>query len=362
MNDDENKLTPRRNTALRGHEAAERILLEAANSGRLAHAWIISGPKGIGKVTLAYRFARYLLAGGETAGGGLFGDAPETLAIDADHPVSRRVASGGHSDLFTIERTENPQTNKLRTEIVVDDVRRATDFLRLTPGEGAWRVVIVDTADEMNRAAANAILKMLEEPPPATVFLLVSHAPGQLLPTIRSRCRMLPLQPLDREIVTDLLAEYRTGLEPHERETLANLAAGSIGEAIALADAGGLALYREMVKLLGSVDRLNIEAVHALGDRLARAGNATAFETFAQMLSDWLSRLARETARGAPMAEIVPGEAEAAAKFGGKARLAQILTVWEKVSRLLRQADSANLDRKQVVVSAFLALQAAVKA
>lgn len=359
MSEDKN-LTPRRNSTLLGHKPAECILREAASSGRLAHAWIISGSKGIGKATLAYRFARYMLAGGDAAGGGLFGDAPETLAIDADHPVSRRVASGGHSDLFTVERTENPQTKKLRTEIVVDDVRRATDFLRLTPGEGAWRVVVVDTADEMNRAAANAILKMLEEPPPATVFLLVSHAPGRLLPTIRSRCRMLPLQPLDREIVMDLLAEYRTELEPHERATLADLAAGSIGEAIALADAGGLALYREMVKLLGSVDRLNIEAVHALGDRLARAGNATAFQTFSQMLSDWLSRLARETARDVQIAEIVPGEAEAAAIFGGKQRLAQTLAVWEKVSHLLTQADSANLDRKQVVVSAFLALQAAV--
>jgi DNA polymerase-3 subunit delta' len=362
MSDEENPLTPRQNTALRGHEAAERVLLDAANSGRLAHAWIFAGPRGIGKATLAYRFARYLLAGGDAAGGGLFGDAPETLAIDADHPVSRRVASGGHSDLFTVERTENPQTKNLRTEIVVDDVRRATEFLRLTPGEGTWRVVIVDAADEMNRAAANAILKMLEEPPPATVFLLVSHAPGRLLPTIRSRCRMLPLQPLGREIVMELLGEYRPALEAHERATLADLAAGSIGEAIALADAGGLALYREMVKLLGSVDRLNIEAVHALGDRLARAGNATAYETFARMLSDWLSRLARETARDAPMAEIVPGESEAAANFGGKPRLAQTLAVWEKVSRLLSQADSANLDRKQVVVSAFLALQAAVKA
>ncbi len=354
-------LAPRKNPTLKGHETAENILLHAAGSGCLAHAWILSGPRGIGKATLAFRFARYLLAGGDAQGGGLFGDAPASMAVDEEDPVFRRVASGGHSDLFTVERTDSPTTKKLRTEIVVDDVRRATNFLRLTPGEGTWRIVIVDAADEMNRAAANAILKMLEEPPPATVFLLVSHAPGRLLPTIRSRCRMLPLRPLERDVVMALLAEHRYELEAHERAMLAGLADGSLGEAIALADAGGLALYREMVKLLGSIGALNIEAVHALGDRLARAGNAAAFETFARMLSDWLSKLVRDTAGGAQIEEIVPGEAEAAAAFGGTARLAQILAVWEKVSRLLAQADSANLDRKQVVVSAFLTLQAAVR-
>ena len=354
-------LSPRENPALSGHAAAETVLLDAAQSGRLAHAWILGGPRGIGKATLAYRFARYLLAGGDAQGGALFGDAPTTMAIEEDDPVFRRVASGGHSDLFTIERTENPSTKNLRTEIVVEDVRNATGFLRLTPGEGVWRVVIVDAADEMNRAAANAILKMLEEPPKATVFLLVSHAPGRLLPTIRSRCRMLPLQPLERETVMELLATQRYELEAHERAMLAGLANGSIGEAVALADAGGLALYREMIKLLGAIGTVNIEAVHALGDKLARANNAAAFDTFARMLSDWLSDLIRNTAAGAPISEIVLGEAEAAAAFGGAARQPQNLAVWEKVNRLLAQADSANLDRKQVVVSAFLALQAAVK-
>lgn len=354
-------IAPRQNPDLKEQGAAESVLLDAANSGRLAHAWILSGPRGIGKATLAYRFARFLLAGGDAQGGGLFGDAPASLAIDAEDPVFRRVASGGHSDLFTVERTENPSTKKLRTEIVVEDVRRATEFLRLTPGEGVWRIVVVDAADEMNRAAANAILKMLEEPPPSTVFLLVSHAPGRLLPTIRSRCRMLALQPLSRPAVMALLEEHRRELEEHERAVLAGLANGSIGEAIALADAGGLALYREMVKLLSTVRSPDIAAVHALGDRLARAGNSAAFETFARMLSDWLARLVRETARGQAIEEIVPGEAEAAVAFGGPARLAQCLAVWEKVGGLLSQADSANLDRKQVVVSVFLSLQAAAR-
>lgn len=355
-------IPPRENLRLLGHAGAEKILLEAAGSGRLAHAWIIAGPRGIGKATLAFRFARYLLAGGDAnSGGGLFGDAPQTLEIDAEDPVFRRVASGGHSDLFTIERTASPTTKNLRTEIVVEDVRGASGFLRLTPGEGAWRVVIVDAADEMNRAAANAILKVLEEPPPATVFLLVSHAPGRLLPTIRSRCRMLPLQPLEYDVLGTLLSEYCRELEDHERDMLAGLAEGSIGNALSLADAGGLALYREMMKLLASIASLDIAAVHALGDKLARAGNTAAFETFSRMLTDWLQRLVRNAASGESQAELVPGEAEAMAAFGGAARLAQNLAVWEKVSRLLSSAERVNLDRKQVVVSAFLSLQAAVQ-
>jgi DNA polymerase-3 subunit delta' len=355
-------IPPRENPFLKGHMVAESVLLNAAESGRLPHAWIIAGPRGVGKATLAFRFARYLLAGGDAnTGGGLFGDAPATLEIDHEHPVFRRVASGGHSDLYTIERTPSPTTKNLRTEIVVEDVRGATSFLRLTPGEGEWRVVIVDAADEMNRAAANAILKMLEEPPPATVFLLVSHSPGRLLPTIRSRCRILHLQPLETAVVGELLTESRLELEDHERQMLAGLAAGSIGEAISLADAGGLALYREMMKLLGSVATLDIAAVHALGDKLARAGNIAAFEIFARMLSDWLQRLVRNTASGAVQDEIVPGETDAMAAFGGAACLAQNLAVWEKVSGLLSSAERVNLDRKQVVVSAFLTLQAAVQ-
>ena len=139
-------LSPRENPALSGHAAAETVLLDAAQCGRLAHAWILGGPRGIGKATLAYRFARYLLVDGDAQGGGLFGDAPTTMAIEEDDPVFRRVASGGHSDLFTIERTVNLSTKNLRTEIVVEDVRNATGFLRLTPGEGVWRIVIVDAA------------------------------------------------------------------------------------------------------------------------------------------------------------------------------------------------------------------------
>jgi len=349
---------PRENPLLRGHELSESVLFEAANSGRLAHAWLMTGPRGIGKATLAYRFARYLLSSG--GDGGLFGDAPAAdMALDPDHPVFRRVASGGHPDLLTVARSIDPKTNKLRNQIVVQDVRAATDFLRRTPGEGGWRVVIVDTADEMNGTAANAILKILEEPPRAAIFLLVSHAPGRLLATIRSRCRVLPMQALDTQIVRGLLREYRPDLSPADTEIIAGLAGGGIGDAVAFADAGGLALYHELIGLLAGLKSLDIAGVHALGDRLNRANATDTYRMFTRMLEDWISRLARTMARGVAPAGIAPGESAAIALFGG--RLAQTSEVWEKVSRLFAQAERVNLDRKQVVINAFLALQTAVQ-
>ncbi len=148
------------------------------------HAWLITGAPGVGKATLAYRFARRLLAGVQPG---------DTLAVDPASPVFRRVAVGSHADLLTVEREWDDKKSRLRGEIVVDDARAISAFLRLTPAEGGWRVVVIDGAEHMNRNAANAVLKMLEEPPPRAVLLLTCAAPGRLLPTIRSRCRRLAL-------------------------------------------------------------------------------------------------------------------------------------------------------------------------
>ena len=185
--------------SLLGREAAESALRRLFESGRLPHALLLSGPRGIGKATLAFRFARFVLANGAGEGspGGLSGGSEESgLAIAPESGTFRRVASGGHADLLTVERAYDPRRRRLRGEIVVEDTREIAAFLRLTPAEGGWRVVIVDGADEMNRNAANALLKILEEPPRRALLLLVAHSPGRLLPTIRSRCRRFPLAPL----------------------------------------------------------------------------------------------------------------------------------------------------------------------
>lgn len=355
---------PRKTTELAGHGAAERILLESWNSGRMPHAWLIAGRQGIGKATLAYRMARFALAQGAGQGGGLFGDgtmAADSLAVDPASPVSLQVAAGGHPDLLTIERSISPTTKKLRGEIVVEDVRRLGAFLALTAASGGWRVVVVDTADEMNRNAANALLKGLEEPPARTLFLLVSHAPGRLLPTIRSRCRTLQLSPLRESAVIELLGRMAPELDPGSAAALARLSQGSIGEALALAEAGGLDLYREMVGLLSGLDRLDIKAVHGLGGRLGRPGAEASFQMLARLVDRWLSEMMLGQARGRMAPEIVVGEEEAARRLWARGGLANWLEVWEKVTRLFAQADRANLDRKQVVISAFLMLEAAAR-
>jgi DNA polymerase-3 subunit delta' len=189
---------PRANPILLGHEEAEATMLDALRAGRIHHAWLITGPDGVGKATLAYRFARRLLAGQP---------ADDSLALDPANPVFRRVAAASHADLLTVERAYDEKRKRMKTQIAVDDVRKINGFMSLTPAEGGWRVVVVDGAEELNQNSANALLKVLEEPPPRAVLLLVCSAAGRLLPTIRSRCRRLRLAPLGDEPMGKLLSE-----------------------------------------------------------------------------------------------------------------------------------------------------------
>ena len=359
---DEVEINPRNNPHLVGQEAAEQTLLDSWNADRLVHAWLLTGPRGIGKSTLAYRFARFVLgAGGDD--GGLFGGQPalrpDSLALDPSDPVFRRVAAGGHADLKTVERTPNPKTGKLRTGIVVDDVREVKDFMRLTPAEGGWRVAIVDAADEMNTHAANAILKILEEPPERALLMLVCHAPGRLLPTIVSRCRRLPMHALDESVVADLLAQHLPDLPADDRTVLARLGEGSIGEALALADAGGLELYDEVVRLMGSLGELDVERVHKLGALVSRRGSEDKFATLRRLIDRWLGAMIASAARGEALPEAIAGEAQVRRDLLARAPLEQWLGVWEKVTDLMARAEGFNLDRKQVVISAFISLAAA---
>jgi len=341
--DDDGPLPPRANPDLQGHEAAEKTLLDAFTSAKLAHAWLLTGPKGIGKATLAYRFARHVLSSGNGAGG-LFGDAvpADSLYVAPDDPVFLRVAAGGHADLKIVERAINEKTGKLRGEIIVDDVRSIGHFLSLTAAEGGWRVVVIDSADEMNLTAANAVLKVLEEPPRRALLLLVSHNPGRLLPTIRSRCRKLALKPLDEKTVISLLLAGHPEMGLTDAEELARLSEGSIGRVLDLEQAGGLKLHQEMTVLLDGLENLNINGVHALAGKLGKAGADDAFYTFAELLRSWLAKHIRELS-----------SAEA------KGDLESWLQVWDKVNHLLERTDAVNLDRRQTIVTIFTALEAA---
>ncbi len=345
---------PRGNPDLVGHEAAEGLLVEAMAGGRLGHAWMITGPRGIGKATLAFRLARAALALAPSAGAAP--TAPDNLYLAPDHPLFRRVAAGGHADLLTVERSIDEKTKRLRSEIVIADVRRLIAFFGLTAGEGGWRVAVIDSADELNRHAANALLKVLEEPPERSLIVLLAHAPGRVPPTIHSRCRKLKLKPLDEAVVGRLLARYCPDLGEEEREALARLAEGSAGRALMLAAQGGLELYRELLGLLDGLPRLDVPALHSLCERLARPQAEADWRTLTALLELWLARVARAAA-GAPGPEAVPGEAASLQRLAKAGDLDQWIEVWDKIVRFVASADSAKLDRKQVLLNAFTSLE-----
>lgn len=352
MSDTPDIPAPRTNPSLVGHEAAEREVLDAWHSGRMHHAWLITGPRGIGKATFAYRVARFLLAGG--GAGGLFG-GPDSLDIDPTSPVFARIAHGAHGDLRVVERAWDDKRKRRRGEIVVGDVRGVGTFLSMTPSEGGWRVVLVDAADEMNRSAANAILKVLEEPPERAVLLLLAHNPARLLPTIRSRCRRLVLRPLQDGQVADLIRRYRPDITDDDRRALARLGEGSIGRALDLAEQGGLDHYRTMIGLLRGLPQLDIPALHAFADKVARSDDS--FRTTTELMQWWLSRAVLAGGRGGTVDEVVSGENTLVRTLLSTAPLDRWVEVWEKINRLFERAEAVNLDKKHVLLTAFLAIE-----
>jgi DNA polymerase-3 subunit delta' len=359
---------PRANADLIGHEAAETKLRRSFESERLAHAWLITGPRGIGKATLAYRFARFVLAGGaaqaDLMGLGGAGGGEGGLFIDPSDPVFRRVASEGHADLLTMERTRDPRSksDRVRGAIVVDDARRLRDFLALTPAEGGWRVAVIDAVDEMNRNAANAVLKLVEEPPARALLLLVCHVPGRVPATLRSRCRRLALTPLPAENVTELAAKWRPDLAAEEAALLARLADGSPGRALALAGLEGADLYREIIRLVASAPGIDPRALHSFGDRLARRGAEARFATAMDLLAGWFARLIAAGAHGTVPDGLVEDETATAQRLLGAGSLDQWLDLWEKITDLAVRTDRVNLDRKQVILSVFSALESVARA
>ncbi len=315
-------IEPRANSLLRGHAPAVAALHGAAISGRLHHAWLIGGQTGIGKATLAYRFARWLLAGATTA----------DLSLDPAHPTFKRVAANTHTDLLTIDRRFDEKRKKMQSEIVIDTVHEVGKFLRLTPGEGGWRVVVVDGAEDMNRNAANALLKLLEEPPKRAILLLVSHAPGRLLPTIRSRCRSLNLSPLPEADVVALLETYAPDMTPPDRRNIAKLSEGSIGTALTLAEETGLAIAALVEEALA--DPVPAARAQAMADVCARAEDG--FEIFFALLRAGLAAATR-----------------AAARQPSAPNLARRVGVWQEFGKLEREVQNLNLDKRAAIIVAL---------
>lgn len=308
---------PRANPHLFGHQAAEAVFAESVAAGRVHHAWLLAGPAGIGKSTLAFRLARRLLGG-----------------ADGADPAFRRIAAGTHADIMLLAREVNESTRKLRREIAVEQVRDMVGFMHLTPAEGGWRVIVVDGAEDMNRNAANALLKVLEEPPRRAILFLTSDAPGRLLPTIRSRCRRLKLEPLPPAEMEAALRHLLPNLDDTARARLAGIAEGAPGRAVALAGEGALALAALADDVLGA-GTLPVSRMHEVADKAARDDDG--FATFMTLLRAGVSARVRGTARAGAVPVGRP--------------LAEWFEVWHALGRLLDETARFNLDKRTAIIA-----------
>ncbi|MEW6644223.1 MAG: DNA polymerase III subunit delta' [Pseudomonadota bacterium] len=324
---------PRETTVLFGHASAESTLLAAYRSGRIPHAWLIGGAQGIGKATLAYRMARFVLANPDPSAAAV--QAADNLHVDSGHPVARQIAGGSHGGLLTLERSANDK-GVMRTVITVDETRETIGFFGSTAAAEGWRVCVVDTVDELNANAANALLKVLEEPPERALFLLLSHAAARVLPTIQSRCRRLPLRPLSAEQVADAAAAS-TGLDRDDTAlaAAADAAEGSVARALMLIAGDALGLHQRTAALLETLPHVDQRALHALGDALG-SSDRTAIATFVDTIDRWMSERLKVADANANLP-----------------RLARLAEVWEKINRAARETESFNLERKPLVFAVF---------
>jgi DNA polymerase-3 subunit delta' len=346
---------PRETRGLVGQDAALSGLTEALASGRMHHAWLLAGPSGVGKATLAYQFARMALARPEERD--LFGTG---MSIEPDSPTDHQIRALSHPGLLVLRRTYDPKTKRFSQNIPVDEVRRLKSFLALSPEEQGWRVVIVDTADDMNANAANALLKSLEEPPPRTIFLVLTAAPGRLLPTIRSRCRIVALAPLSNDDLKRAAHQALTSAdkplpEAHSWDQLVPLAQGSTGRALKLLAGGGLMLQARIDGILKGLPKLDVKAVHSLADELQPAAQERKFELFFDLYQSALARLITIQATGQG------GEPDVAlaGRLIGPQRLATFAELWETTARDKADTSALNLDRKSLILGTFARLEAA---
>ncbi len=319
---------PARSYDLFGHDLSVSRAAEAIRSGRPPQAWLISGPPGIGKATLAYRLARYLLRYCATA------DGPTDLLVPPNDVVSRQIEAGAHPGLLVLERRLDDK-GKLPTVLKVEEVRRLGGFFGMTSGAGGWRVAIVDSADDLNDNGANALLKILEEPPARSILFLIAHAPGRLLPTIRSRTRRLDLRPLDETAMTATLARLLPDISADERARLAALSEGSPGLAVHLAQEDGLALARDADTLLSAKGAPDIGAIMQLAERVARTSDG--ISRFGALLVQGLERRIRDRAAA------------------GEPGLERWTEFWERTRSDYARADGLHLEPRQTVLSSAFA-------
>lgn len=337
---------PREAGHVLGQNAAISDFLATAQAHRLHHGWLLTGPRGTGKATLAWCIAKWLLANGPA----------DNLAVPHDDPTVRRIRALSEPRLHLVRRPVDEKTGRIRSEITVDEIRRLHTFFQMSAAEGGRRVAIIDAADEMNPAAANALLKQLEEPPHDATLLLVAHQPGRLLPTIRSRCRELRLHPLDPQDMAQILAQL--GIDSDAGE-LAALAGGSAGEAVRLAGQDGLALYRRIISLFSGYPNMDRRAAAALAESAAARPSADGdpFDLIVTLLDRFLTRAARTGLMGAPFPEAAPGEAELLSRISPDQQAARLWAgAQAQLSARARAGRAVNLDPSALVMDMLIGL------
>ncbi len=345
---------PLHSTQLVGHQSAAQAITDAEDSGELHHAWMLHGPQGVGKATLAYHAARYILTRPVEAGGpSLFGDelpaaVPEKpLQYEIDSPEVQRMMQGAHADLLTIEPTHIGEDGKEKAgfEIRMYQLRELQHFLGQTSAETGRRVVIIDSADDMNHNAANALLKMLEEPPKQTVFFLISHVPGRLLPTIASRCRKLAMKPLSEAEVSKLITSQLDGVDAFDPalEFAIRVSKGAVGQAITLFEQDAYKTYQMLLSILASTPKLDVISVQDFANAFGGKQKQREWDVMVELYAWLLSDVVRSHALG-----IKPPsqkEQELYAQLVDTCGVEGLLEAWKQTQAIGRDVEVWNLDR-----------------
>lgn len=335
---------PREQTVLFGHHEAEQAFLDAYRAGQLHHAWLVGGPEGIGKATFAYRAARFLFAHPDPDAAAVRNAAD--LAVARDDRAARKLAAQAHPDFAVLRRGLRKDGKGYSGETAIGEVRRPLDLFASTAGAGGYRVCIVDCAEDLNLSSANALLKLVEEPPEKSVFFIVAHQPARTLATLRSRCRKLPLRPLAAADVERALASLGPPWSQTAPDRIAHatsLSHGSVRRALTLLDKDAVALIARLRATLDRLPEIELKDLYGLAERLAGRDAAEDFGTALDVMAEWTAGTVRARA----------GE--------GARRLAPLVEVWEKNARAAREAEAFNLDRRPLVIAMFGDLAEAVR-